>query len=232
MFDNKKVSVFTTCQNRESFLLQALPTWLAVNEIDEVVIVDWSSVVPLTDTLREHLARDSRLVLGVVTDHRKWHLTKCGNLAISLTTGDIVFHLDADVLILPSFKPECLHLEEGHFKARYPKRSPLWGSFLVYRTDLLAVNGYNERIIGYAQDDEDLYDRLIGSGCRQVDMFHEYLLHLDHGEDLRLNTQTESITESLVNARRIMREAPWTTKDRPTKWSTERHGNVVYCTEE
>src|SRR5271157_2564974 len=148
MFENKKVSIFTSCQNRESFLLQTLSSWIAVKEVDEIVIVDWSSTTPLASTLNDHLTHNrDRLVLGVAPDHERWHLTKCGNLAISLTTGDIILHLDADVLIRPSFTPELLSVETGYFRARSPQRGPLWGSFLARREDLLAVNGYNERII-------------------------------------------------------------------------------------
>ena len=239
MYEGKRVSVFTTCQNRTSFLLQALPTWLTVKEIDEVVVVDWASDVPLEGVLSDFLKQQGdRLVLGVVPGPRRWHLTKCGNLAISLTTGDLVLHLDADVMVRPIFSralsvnSELLGIEPRCFRAMYPNRGPLWGSFLAHKRDLLAVNGYNERIIGYAQDDEDLYNRLSLSGCHQEFMFHEYLQHIDHSEDLRLNNQTETITETLIRARQVMRDAPWTVMDRPTRWHTDRQGNVVYCTEE
>ena len=45
------ISIVTACMNREDFLVQALPSWLQIEEVNEVVIVDWSSKKPVIESL-------------------------------------------------------------------------------------------------------------------------------------------------------------------------------------
>lgn len=130
MIGGKTVSVVTGCRDRESYLQQALPTWLAAEEVDEVVVVDWSSRAPLATSLRDHLDRQGgRLVLAVADHQPRWHLSRCLNLGIQVATGDVVLKLDSDVRLLPGFF-EANSVEEDHFRAGDDLgiRAPLWGN--------------------------------------------------------------------------------------------------------
>ena len=40
-------SVFTICKNRNENFEKALATWVKYDNIDEIVVVDWNSDVPL-----------------------------------------------------------------------------------------------------------------------------------------------------------------------------------------
>ena len=55
------VSVVNCCRNRTENILKALPTWLAHKEIQEVIIIDWTSDNPVGDSLKQHGFKDNRI---------------------------------------------------------------------------------------------------------------------------------------------------------------------------
>jgi len=239
MLNGSRLSVVTGCRDRTNFLLQALPTWIAAEQIDEIVIVDWSSTIPLQSPgagFAVTWSLDPRTILATVPNQAEWHLSKCCNLGLAVATGDIILRLDSDVLLDPRFF-EDNELCPGRFRAGiYDPMLPfplgLWGALLAYKSDILSVNGYNERLIGYGWDDEDLYQRLSRSGIERAPMNHRHLTHIPHGVDLRLGTQKGSLDQSSARNRLSMVDHPWTTSDHVTKWSMNRRGNVVTCMED
>src|SRR5690606_598218 len=55
------ISLVTCAMNRSENLVKALPSWLKHREISEVVIVDWSSGVPVEDSLNRANINDPRI---------------------------------------------------------------------------------------------------------------------------------------------------------------------------
>jgi len=220
MIGGKTVSVVTGCRDRESHLQQALPTWLAAEEVDEVVVVDWSSRDPLATSLRDHLDRQGgRLVLAVADHQPRWHLSRCLNLGIQVATGDVVLKLDSDVRLLPGFF-EANSVEEDHFRAGDDLgiRAPLWGNIVAFRSDLLRVKGYDERLVGYGWDDEDLYQRLQRAGVIRQHLDFSLLDHIDHGDGMRIGDQACSLQESTYRNVASSTNRPWGGEDRMAIW--------------
>jgi glycosyltransferase involved in cell wall biosynthesis len=72
----------------------------------------------------------------------------------------------------------------------------------VYRADLLAVNGFNERITGWGREDSELVARLFAYGLtRREAPFAAVVLHLWHPENSRtsLAANDRLLEESLVS---------------------------------
>ena len=78
------VSIFTSCMNREKFLEEALESWVDIKEVNEIIIVDWSSdksLVPLVNKFQSE-----KIFLAIVTGQDKFMLSCAYNLAARLTT--------------------------------------------------------------------------------------------------------------------------------------------------
>ena len=154
------VSVISCCMNRNANLQQAINNWLQFPDIHEVIVIDWSSEIPVSKTLG--LIRDSRLKIVRVNEEQHWILSYAFNLAASLTSYQKLLKLDADILLSQDFFT-AHPLETQYYWAgnwRNPKSASLSGMFYINRHDFFAVNGYNEFIRTYGWDDIDLYDRL------------------------------------------------------------------------
>ncbi|UWR08984.1 glycosyltransferase [Ruegeria sp. B32] len=185
------LSLVTCCMNRNDHLARTLPTWLSHREIDEIVIVDWSSTTPVAITLEEVAISDPRVRILRVEDEATWVLSHAYNLGFRATTKMHIIKVDADVLLDPSFFQRNNladgRLVAGNWRSAEPGQTHVNGFFSVGRKELLGVNGFDERIVTYGWDDDDLYNRLETSGIERRDVAHGTVLHLDHDDNRRVD---------------------------------------------
>jgi len=93
------VSVICACKNRYNALRVSLNSWLAFDEIKEIIIVDWSSDKPIN-----HLTKlDKRIKVIRVENEKYFNQPQPLNLAASLATEDYILKLDCDYIINPYF---------------------------------------------------------------------------------------------------------------------------------
>ena len=93
---------------------------------------------------------------------------------------------------------------------RLPLTRPTWngGNASAWRSDLIVVNGYDERM-GHGGLDRELGERLVNYGLRPVSIRHQAVcIHLEHGrgyaaenilranQELRHRTRTEKIVRT------------------------------------
>lgn len=94
------VSVICACKNRYNALRVSLSSWLAFEEIKEVIIVDWNSDEPIN-----HLSKlDKRIKIIRVEGEKYFNQPQPLNLAASIATGDYILKLDCDYIINPYFE--------------------------------------------------------------------------------------------------------------------------------
>ena len=183
------LSVVTCCRNRTGNLLRALPTWLAHGEVDEVVVVDWTSDVPVAAALAEAGLSDPRILVLRVEDEPRWILTYAFNLGFRAAGFDTILKTDADIVLGPDFFARN-RLEPGRFIAGNWRTAPagqeyLNGLFMIARADLMAVGGFNEFIHSYGWDDEDIYARIEATGLARRDVEVDTVHHLPHDDAAR-----------------------------------------------
>jgi hypothetical protein len=248
------VSVTTGCMNRRDFLVRTLPTWTLSAVPNEILIVDWSSA----ESLRDLIVVDPRIVVVRVVGQEFWQNSKCHNLEFRLARGGIVLRLDSDYLLGPNFFPRH-PLASGSFYAGNwetvlaSDKKSLSGTLYVHRADLFKVNGYNERLSGYGQEEDDLYDRLSDSGLRRLDVDLDTLDHIPHDDSLRYKNirvgcdvsklfqdklKTLSFHERdvmkterlfLIDMSKKMRYAQlWGASDRMSRWSVRKISERYY----
>ncbi len=177
------ISVVTVVKNRTKLLLKALDTWLTHKEVDEIIILDWSSDESLIPIIESY--NNKKITLAVVENQPKWILTYAFNLAIRLATKDKILKVDADIKVFPGFFKEHI-LSPGTFYTGYWKNARnnnerhLNGTMYLYNKDFFEVNGYNEYITSYGWDDSDLYERIKSKGKIQKYLNNNYVHHIEH----------------------------------------------------
>jgi len=177
------ISLFTAVKNRKNLLQQVLPTWVACKEIDEIIIVDWSSDKSILPLIRKY--QNGKVFTVVVKEQERWILSHAFNLAARLTTRDKILKIDADVKILPGFFEKHI-LTPGRFYSGYwgmgrdENERHLNGNAFLYRNDFFRINGYNEYIKSYGWDDDDLFLRLGALRLKRIYFHLDTLVHLEH----------------------------------------------------
>lgn len=227
-------SLVVGCMDRNDYLVRSLESWLAVDGIDEVLVLDWSSEVPVAQTLGA--ARDPRIVVVRVEGEPWWHLARALNVAFRMARYRRILKIDSDVSLEPGFL-DAHPLEEGSFfagnwrLARDENESHLNGSFLCWREDLLAVGGFDERLSNYGWDDCDLYGRWGRAGLIRRDLDLDLLSHFPHGgrtarqpEVFRnLPVRDDALEAFLIDRNRVLCEglSPWGGVESMTTYAIE-----------
>ncbi|SMY09234.1 galactosyltransferase-related protein [Flavimaricola marinus] len=201
------VSVVTASRNRTENLLQALRSWLAAPEVCEVVIVDWSSDIPVSDSLATAGLADPRIRVARVEDEPAWVLTWAFNLGFRLARHGRILKADADIRLAPDFfETNSLHSGQvisGNWRTAPQGQEYINGVFYTHRADLAAVQGFNEHITRYGWDDDELYDRLIRAGVARVDLAPGSVAHIDHDDTARLSAVPEALATGWTDLRAL-----------------------------
>ena len=237
------ISLITAVKNREETLRQAISSWLKLGEIDEIIIVDWSSDQSLAPLVKSFA--DDRICLIRVEGQEKWILSFAYNLAACCASRDKLLKTDADVLIKPDFFEKNI-LTPGSFisgdwrMGRDDNEKHLNGTVFLYRSDFIRVNGYNEYIKSYGWDDSDLYTRL-----EAVLQEHKYLdldtlYHIPHKKRTKHQVATQFLKNIddheraainiLINRYITEQKGTWTHQHKMVLFSVKKiEKNLYHC---
>lgn len=183
-------SLVTCAMNRTENLLKALPTWIACADLDEIVIVDWSSREPVADAIDAAGLSDPRIRIVRVDDEPRWILSYAFNLGFRFARGSRIVKTDADIQLQPDFFSRN-PLTPGIFIAGDWRKAAkgqehINGFFYIHREDLRRIRGFNEYITTYGWDDDDIYNRMGEAGLRRVCVDLRSIWHIPHDDALRL----------------------------------------------
>ncbi len=212
-----KTTVICYVQNREQHLRISLPSWLQCPEVAEVIVIDAGSRIPVSvNVLYDNIERVRVIRISPVPR------TVALNVAIGLAETETVLRLDADY-ILPPFYPffSSNALEPGVFVASGDSRTKddwhLYGLLWAYKSDLLKVNGYNERLVTWGYEDADLRNRLEGIGLKRRTLGWNTVIHIPHPDWTRttgVHGKTARTHKELNAAnKRLAEQQPWTAND-------------------
>ena len=147
-------SLIVVVRDRSDALLRVLPSWLRVEGLEELVVVDWGSRPTVASVLRQHGVSDARLRQAAAPLESEWNLARAYNLAAQLARGEVLLKVDSDTWLHEGFLRQHA-LPPRTFYAGDWKRAPdenawhLNGVVLLRREDFAAVAGYDERIRHY-----------------------------------------------------------------------------------
>jgi len=190
--------------NRTSNLLQSIETWNAIESINEIIVVDWSSEVPIQYSDLSHNCSSKDIKLFRVNDQPKWILSHAFNLAISFAKYDHLLKLDSDVLLDPTFLsfhslPEASFFRGNWKIARNENELHLNGQLYCKTEDFWRVNGYHEGITTYGWDDSDLYNRLSALDLEGLDFNYDLFNHIESTQEARYINQSLLDLDDLLN---------------------------------
>lgn len=230
------ISLFSAIKDRTDNLKKSLKSWLSCPEVNEIVLVDWDSRIPLSELLSEF--DSSKIVLVTVPHQPKWILSKAFNLAARFTKRNKLCKVDSDYLLSQDFFANHLLRKRtfytGNWKrARNANEKHLNGFIYLYRSDFFSVCGYNEKINTYGWEDSDLYKRL-GKRLlirRLVNL--EKISHIPHDDKQRTINQDISQPEREIQKNRIFSQSfLWKKNDEMASFDTETVAqNHFVCTE-
>lgn len=210
------ISAVVCSKNRTGHLEQAIKSWIACPEIDEIIVLDWGSDDPIV------IAHNKVKVYR--TDQKLWHLTKAYNVAVQLACGEQILKLDADYVLDKEFLTRH-KLRHGMFYSGQSVKSKnhCQGLILFWKKDFILCNGYNERLVVWGYDDTDLSDRLKKLGLTSEIIDFHFISHLDHSdvERMRYSSYTSIARMPLVyrNNKNSCEKNPWTFRDKMTNLS-------------
>ncbi|MBT8550352.1 hypothetical protein G6731_00035 [Polynucleobacter paneuropaeus] len=187
------ITLVNCVMNRNEHLPKVLPSWIACEEITEIVIVDWSSREPVLDYLFYMNLLHPKVKVLRVNNQQKWVLSYAFNAGFRFASCKKIVKADVDIVINPDFfkknvlKPNSFL--SGHYKIADPGQEHINGFFYIDQMDLMAVNGFNEFITTYGWDDDDIYARLSAAGVKRELIDPKTIWHIPHGDELRLGDQ-------------------------------------------
>jgi glycosyltransferase involved in cell wall biosynthesis len=193
MIPKDEVTLITTCMNREKFLLQSYKTWLDYG-FSNIVVVDWSSDVPLQKN--EDLNKSVKIIR--IDGQEKFDGSKARNVGSEFVTTKYVMFIDSDIRIVRDLN--ISNVENCFFRGGLPSDVNSSGTFFVEFSHFKKVKGFNETLSGWGYEDIDLYSRFMDIGLRERVFAIDSLIHIHHEDVLRTkyrNKEGESMDESL-----------------------------------
>jgi GT2 family glycosyltransferase len=198
----EKISICTVCMNRLSHLKETLPANIIDNEKYpniEFVVLDYNSKDEMESwakTNLKHYIESGIVKYYKTTDRDHFYMSHSKNMALRLSSGDIVCLIDADIFTGANYaewvhstfstngKPSVLttlRLDKIY------TTGDLGGKLCIHRDLVHAVNGFDESLIGHGIDDIDLVNRLEKAGGKRIFIEdREFLKFIAHSNEERL----------------------------------------------
>jgi len=198
---------------------RTIPSWLACPEVTEVVVVDWGSDTSLYSAFKEWGWVDDRLKIVEINTSLPLSISKALNIAAQFTGKGVLCRLGIDHLLLrPDFFTDVKYgLAPNTFIAGLdyplsvslpPDSKHLQGIFYMPRDIFFGVAGYNEDLVGYCGEDNDLYRRLtlLGQKQRRFDMLNVYdkfITHIDHPRNRVAELKEDDWNEQNISSKHM-----------------------------
>lgn len=207
------ISYVITAKGRKSHISQSIPRLIAINPT-EVILVDYNC----PDGTGEWVAKTFPSVNVIfINNADTFHLAKARNIGAKVVTNDWICFLDADVLLNQNFELELASsLHSGLYfrpcqEVGLTQNYSLHGTFVCEKSAFDSINGYDEVIKNWGDEDTDLYQRLdlLGKGRGT---FPAYLISsIDHDDSVRTEYYTiksrslsQAINRTYVYAKRLL----------------------------
>ncbi len=197
--------------NRHNNLRVAVKSWYQFKQITEIIVLDYGS----TPALKARFFTDPRVQLWRV-EADAWHLSRAYNIAASLASGEVLLKLDCDYLLRHTFFKQN-ELQPGAFIHGNKISDELNGFLMVAAEDFWRVRGYNEEIVTYGYDDDDIKNRLIAAGVKLAALPVGAVTHMPHSDELRVAHQPGTDPEqSAIKNKVLAAQSNWGRDGKPT----------------
>ena len=212
MSDNN-ISLVFPVMNRTHVLIQSVPTWLQSDLVDEVVIVDWSSKIPIyEDPLTQSIVSDPRVRI-VRIDNEPFFLNPSFsiNVGVIKATYPHILKLDIDyqlidIKFMSLIKKLLPKLNDGFFITDFAYLEDLicmMGFVFFHKKHFEMVGGYNEIFRGWGYEDIHMYNKL-SQVCQKyiISNLTKFIFHIPHDDVLRNENHIDKYIPIVDNERK------------------------------
>lgn len=175
------LSFVVPCMGRLAHLSRALPRLVAMAPA-RVVVVDWNCPDGAADWVE---ANHPSCALVRVRDVTRFNLAAARNVGAARVDTPWICFIDADVLLDPAFARVLHSLDRQAYYVGEPPTTSLRGTVLCPRSAFLAVDGYDELMLGWGSEDTDFYRRLELAGYARRVFDASLLEAIAHADALR-----------------------------------------------
>ena len=208
------ISLCTVIMNRTEFTKGPYQSWVSF-PFQEIVIVDWSSDVPIRTYLPKDTSFGHRVRIVEVRGKKRFDINKARNLAIRNTSGAFVMLVDQDVGLCNHFF-RSTHIDiDKLYRGGYPNGTGTTGTCLFFRKWFYKVNGYHEGMCGAGGGDNDFYERCQRAGAELKSFNRNVVFHYPHNRNLGTKGyDIKDIKKSCSNNTLLAKEKPWTSRNK------------------
>lgn len=200
------ISLVTCAMNRTDNLIKSLTSWLQLEEISEIIIVDWNSDEPVLPNLNDAGLTDPRIRIVRVDHEPRWILSYAFNIGFRFARYNKILKADADIVLREDFfernQLSGSNFISGFWEHASEGQEHINGFFYADTIHLGVIKGFNEFITTYGWDDDDIYERLSELGLNRQSVGPGTIHHLDHEDAQRFSLSTqapESAWQELAN---------------------------------
>lgn len=189
------LSIVFPIMNRTDRLLQSVPTWIDCSLVDEIVIVDWSSSIPIYDDpdTQEIVNHPKTKIIRVQNEEFFLSPSFSINVGIDNAIYDNILKLDIDYKLINAkfldyINKPLSRLKNSFFVTSMDLLSDkcLTGFILLHRQHFNIVNGYNENMGGWGYEDLHMYNKLSHVAERFIiSNIEQFIYHIPHDDTLR-----------------------------------------------
>ena len=195
----KKISFCITCMNRLHHIQETLPKNIQDNYLPnevEFVLLDYNSSDGLEEWVKTSMSE--HIKSGILTYYKTLDATNylrshSRNVSFRLAQGHVVCNLDADNFLGKGFAIEMIKEFEQKQHIFYTSdlsSKDAYGRVCLLKTDFLAIRGYNEALVGYGYEDDDLFIRLEKHGLKHLYYHNQDFNHaISHSKLERINNE-------------------------------------------
>jgi predicted glycosyltransferase involved in capsule biosynthesis len=182
------LTVVIVSMNRTDHLLANLKHMDTIDEIRNVIVVDWNSIpkISINQTIK-----NTNIKIYRVSNENSWWLTKSYNLGFELANSKFVLKLDADALLDQKKLEEIKYLDYdlAFLSSDKENKKIDMGNFVIKKEIFMHVNGFNEFIWGWGYDEIDLFRRIRRNMIDEV-VIYNGVKKFDH--DLSRSIESQS----------------------------------------
>jgi hypothetical protein len=216
----ERISVVTACMDRNAHILESLPSWLAVNRFEEIIIIDYGSSPPLKQALALAGFLDHPNLRLIRVEAENWCMAEAFNTGLLEAKAPFTLKLEADTLIR-GMADMSLRLSAQQFRTgnwRTFGNDLLNGLVLAPTGAITTVGGYNEQLRHSGWDETNFYERLSELGLSKADLVEREFCRMAHSGGQSTDNPDgfvkENDTNALIQGNRVLANLlpKWTDK--------------------
>jgi predicted glycosyltransferase involved in capsule biosynthesis len=208
------ISIALTVMNRTNRVFDCLSSWCFHNIFNDIVVVDWSSSVPIMEDeqIKNLVSSKNNIKIIRVDNEKYFNQPAAYNIAIKNCKNDYILKLDIDHILINDnlpvmFENMTKNLDNSFYCGE--DSTPEHFGIVFFSKELFdSVNGYDERLVGWGGDDNDIYFRMSKTNTKiMMTKIPNYIYHNPHDDNLRVaNYKIKNKWESLEKNKKLARE--------------------------